>query len=176
MSRAEYQHAPAPAGAALSLPATQAIQTVDGLPSALPTSPTATVNRVDLLEGYVGMQLNNWQFTFGKQALWWGADAGGSMMFSTNAAPILMFQINRVAPFKLPLLGTARVDYVLGRLSGSHWVFGVNSGFVGSWTESLSNHPFIVGGKVSLKAFRESGTRGKFNVTPCRAGCSSDRP
>ncbi len=82
------------------------------------------------------------------------------VLFSTNAAPILMLQINRVAPLKLPLLGAARVDYIIGRLSGSHWVFGANNGFVGSWTETLSNQPFIVGGKASLKALCEPGVGG----------------
>jgi Capsule assembly protein Wzi len=39
----------------------------------------------------------------------------------------------------------------VGRLSGQHWVFGVNTGFVGGWTQTLSNQPFIVGQKISLK-------------------------
>src|SRR5258708_20920210 len=151
--RAEYQHAPS--GPGPSSQTAQVIQAVDGLPSAPPSSPVAAVNRVDLLEGYVGMQLNNWQITFGKQSLWWGADQSGPMLFSNNAAPILMLQVNRVKPFELPsvlsVLGGIRVDYLIGRLTGYHWVFGANSGFVGSWTQTLSDQPFIVGEKVSLK-------------------------
>jgi hypothetical protein len=151
--RAEYQHAASIT--ALSTSATQAIQAADGLPTAPPNTPFPAVNKVDLLEGYVGMQLDNWQITFGKQALWWGEDAGGPMLFSTNAAPILMLQINRVQPFKLPsvlgALGQIRVSYIVGRLTGYHWVFGANTGFVGSWTQTLSDQPFIVGEKVSLK-------------------------
>jgi hypothetical protein len=151
--RAEYQHAPSVS--ALSVPVTQTIQAVDGLPSAPPNTLTPAVNRLDLLEGYLGMQLNDWQITFGKQALWWGEDASGPMLFSTNAAPILMLQLNRVKPFKLPsvlgLLGAIRTDYLVGRLSGYHWVYSATSGFTGSWTESLSDQPFIVGEKVSFK-------------------------
>jgi Capsule assembly protein Wzi len=30
-------------------------------------------------------------------------------------------------------------------------MFGQNSGFVGSWTQTLSNQPFIVGEKLSIK-------------------------
>jgi membrane-associated phospholipid phosphatase len=149
--RTEYQHAPSVA--AISASAAQAIAAADGLP-APPTTPVPAVNRMDLLEGYVGMQLDNWQITFGKQALWWGADASGPMLFSTNAAPILMLQINRVQPYKIPLLGSLRVDYLVGRLSGYHWVFGQQTGTgitTGSWTQSLSDQPFIVGEKVSLK-------------------------
>jgi len=147
--RAEYQHASSTP--ALSPSAAQTIQAVDGLPSAPPTSPGASVNRVEVLDGYVGMQLNNWQFTFGKQSLWWGADQSGSMLFSNNAPPILSLQINRVSPFKIPVIGATRLDFVVGRLSGSRWIFGADSGFIGSWTESLSNQPFIVGQKISFK-------------------------
>jgi membrane-associated phospholipid phosphatase len=151
--QAEYQHAPSYSG--LSPLAAQVVQTADGLPSAPPNSPISSVNRVDLLQGYVGMQLDNWQITVGKQALWWGEDASGPMLFSTNAAPILMLQIDRVRPFKLPgvlgIFGDIRVDYIIGRLSGYHWLYSSTNGFTGSWTESLSDQPFIVGEKVSFK-------------------------
>jgi hypothetical protein len=151
--RGEYQHAPSMPG--VSAPAGQIIEMVDGLPSAPPSTPVAAVNRVDLLEGYVGMQLDNWQITFGKQALWWGPDASGPMLFSTNAAPMLMLQINRVKPFRLPsvlgALGEFRVDYLIGRVAGQHWVFGTDTGFIGSWTKSLNDQPFIVGQKITLK-------------------------
>jgi hypothetical protein len=156
--RAEYQHAPSIPG--LSPSTALEIQSVDGLPSAPPTNPTPSVNRLNLLEGYVGMQLDNWQITFGRQALWWGEDASGPMLFSTNAEPIVMLQINRVSPFRLPsilsVLGPIRASYLVGRLSGYHWVFGpvgptTSTGFIGSWTQTLSDQPFIVGQKVSLK-------------------------
>jgi membrane-associated phospholipid phosphatase len=151
--QAEYQRAPSIPP--LSAPARQLIQTIDGLPTAPPALATAPVNRVDLLQGYVGLQLKNWQLTFGKQALWWGEDASGPMLFSNNAAPIVMLQINRVTPFKLPsilgALGPIRVDYLVGRLNGYHWLFSSDTGFTGSWTQSLSNQPFIIGQKVSLK-------------------------
>ena len=145
--RAEYQHAPS--GVALSAPAAQAIQVADFVPAPPLTAPAA-VNQVDLLEGYVGMHLDNWQITFGKQSLWWGADQSGPMLFSTNAAPILMLQINRAKPIKLPILGDIRVTYLVGRLTGSHWVNGP-PGLTGSWTQTLSDQPFIVGEKVSFK-------------------------
>lgn len=151
--RGEYQHAAS--GPPLSNQASQIIQAVDGLPSAPPFTPTAAVDRFDVLEGYIGFQISNWQFTFGKQSLWWGEDESGPMLFSTNAEPILMLQINRVRPFQLPsifgVLGPMRIDYMVGRIDGYHWVFGANSGFIGSWAQSLSDQPFIVGEKVSFK-------------------------
>ncbi|MBZ5548468.1 MAG: phosphatase PAP2 family protein [Acidobacteriia bacterium] len=149
----EYQHAPSVP--ALPLQARQVIQTVDfNLPSAPPGTPVPVVNQMDLLVGYVGLQLENWQITFGKQPLWWGEDTSGPMLSSTNAASIPMLQINRVKPLNLPSifgrLGPIRFDYILGRLSGQHWVNGPN-GFTGSWTKTLSDQPFIVGQKISFK-------------------------
>ena len=151
--RGEYQHAPSVAG--LSAETTQTVQAADGLPVAPPTTSSPAVNQFQLLEVYAGMQLNNWQFTFGKQSLWWGPDSSGPMLFSTNAAPILMLRISRSEPFYLPsalsVVGPIRIDYFVGRLSGYHWVFGANTGFLGSWTESLHDQPFIVGEKLSFK-------------------------
>lgn len=151
--RAEYQHSPQANG--YSTQTAQVIQSVDGLPAAPTGIPIAGVNKMNLLEGYAGMQLHNWQITFGKQELWWGAGQSGSMLFSTNAAPILMLQVNRVKPFRLPsvfgVVGDIRFDYIVGRLSGYHWLFSSNSGFTGSWTQTLSDQPFIVGQKVSFK-------------------------
>jgi len=151
--RGEYQHAPS--GSPLSNQAAQVIQAVDGLPSAPPLNPSSAVNRFDIIDGYVGLQVNNWQFTFGKQSLWWGEDESGPMLFSSNAEPILMLQVNRVKPFRLPsilgVFGPMRIDYIVGRLDGYHWIFGSNTGFIGSWTQSLSDEPFIVGQKLSFK-------------------------
>ena len=66
-----------------------------------------------------------------------------------------MLQINGVKPFRLPnvfgAIGDIRVDYMVGRLSGYRWLFSSNSGFSGSWTQTLSDQPFIVGQKISFK-------------------------
>jgi membrane-associated phospholipid phosphatase len=152
-ARGEYQHSPSVPG--VPTQAAQVIQTVDGLRAAPLGTTVSAVNKMNLLEGYVGLQLVNWQLTFGKQALWWGADQSGPMLFSTNAEPIPMLRINRVTPVTLPgifgRLGPIRVEYFLGRVSGQHWVFSSNTGFTGSWANALSDQPFIVGQKVSFK-------------------------
>jgi len=154
--RAEYQHAPSVP--ALSDEARQVIEganTFTGFPSEPPAIPIASVSQVDLLEAYIGLQFENWQITFGKQALWWGADESGPMLFSTNAAPITMLRLSRTKPYTLPSVfrhvGPIRVEYILGRLTGQHWVYSSTTGFTGSWIQPLSDQPFIAGEKITFK-------------------------
>lgn len=160
--RAEYQYAPS--APALPLSARQVIQQVQLLPVVgpggatpplPPGNPIPSIGQADLLDGYVGMQFENWAITFGKQEQWWGPDKSGPMLFSNNAAPIEMFEINRVTPFTLPgvfdRLGPVRVQFFLGRLTGQNWVNSVVTGLNGSWTQPLADQPFIDGGKISLK-------------------------
>jgi len=168
--RAEYQHAPS--SPALPNAALQAIAQEETVPTAPPGAPTPGVNQFDMPEGYVGMQVGNWQITFGKQEQWWGPDAGGPMLFSTNAEPIEMLQINRTTPFTLPgflsRIGPIRVEYFLGRMSGYHWLFSSTTGLTGTWAQTLSDQPFISGEKVEVKPSRnlELG----FSVTDLFAG------
>jgi hypothetical protein len=152
-ARGEYQHAPSAPG--LPDQALQVISAVDHVPPPPSGTPVPSTDRMDLLEGYVGIQLKDWQLTFGKQELWWGADASGPMMFSTNAPPILMLQLTRVKPITLPgifgRIGSIRTQYILGRLTGDQWVYSQASGTTGSWTQPLSDQPFITGEKISFK-------------------------
>jgi membrane-associated phospholipid phosphatase len=151
--RAEYQYAPS--ASALPLSARQVIAQVQSVPVIPSGNATPTISQADLLDGYVGIQLDNWAITFGKQEEWWGPDKSGPMLFSNNAAPIEMFEINRVTPFTLPsifrYLGPMRVQFFLGQLTGQNWVFSDVTGFTGSWTQPLDDQPFIDGGKISLK-------------------------
>lgn len=154
--RGEYQYAPS--SPALPSSALQAIAQEETVSTVPPSTPQASVSRFDMPEGYVGMQFANWQVTFGKQEQWWGPDEAGAMMFSTNAEPIEMLQINRVSPLRLPsvlsLLGPIRAEFVLGRIDGYHWLYGANTGLVGNWTEPLADQPFLVGEKLSIRPTR----------------------
>jgi len=155
-TRGEYQHAPsapAPSQAVLSF-----ISGVDGLPAGAPATPISATNRFRLLDTYVGMNLANWQFSFGKQSLWWGPNEGGPFLFSDNAEPITMFRISRNTPFRLPwifhLLGEIRVEFFNGQLSGHEFVVrssGASSTVIGQFGRSLNPQPFINGEKISLK-------------------------
>ncbi len=150
--RAEYEHAPS--APALSDRARQTIASIDPIPVVRPATPFAAVNRMQLLDAYVGMNFENWQVTFGKQSLWWGPGNSGPMMFSDNAEPINMFRIDRVSPLQPPgflkWLGPVRMEFFVGQLEGHHFV-DTASGITGSWSQPLNPQPFIDGWKLSFK-------------------------
>src|SRR6266849_4672444 len=120
--RGEFQHAPS--APAQPLAARQAIATVDQNPLQ-PAAPVPEVNQFDLLDTFVGVTLENWELTFGKQSLWWGPGHGGALLFSNNADPIYMFRASRVTPFTLPWLfrkmGPVKLDFFFGKLSGNEF-------------------------------------------------------
>jgi len=134
--RGEYQHAPA--WSAYSLPVRQAIAFVDANPLQ-PAQPAAEVNQYRLEEACVGVNIENWEMTFGKQSLWWGPNEGGAMLFSNNAEPVYMFRGSRVTPFRLPwifrLIGPAKLDAFFGQLAGNEF----------------PQRPVIHGEKISFK-------------------------
>lgn len=153
--RGEYQRSPsgpAPSPGVLSF-----ISTADFLPPSAPSLPIAPISRFRLLDAYVGMNVANWQVSFGKQSLWWGPSAGGTLAFDDNAAPINMLRLNRVSPFRLPwifgYLGDLRLDFFLGQLSGQEFI---NNGVLGQqalgqYGQSLRPQPFLSGGRISFK-------------------------
>jgi membrane-associated phospholipid phosphatase len=156
--RGEYQHSPfAPA---LPLTARLAILQEDFLhlnvtPPAPPSdTPTRSINRGRLLDSYVAMNVSDWQFSYGKQSLWWGPDQGGALMASDNADPLTMFRINRVTPFKLPsflgVLGQMRVEFFIGQYSGYEFMF-TPLGLVGQYGQSLHPQPIVHGERLSFK-------------------------
>ncbi len=151
--RAEYQHSPS--GPAQPDSARQFIASVDNIPGVPPATPISSVDRVRLLDAYVGMNFENWQVSFGKQSLWWSPTGGGPLMFSDNAEPVNMFRINRVSPFKLPSvlgwLGPIRVEWFLGQFDGHQFVFQTDTGIVGQFGRPLDRQPFLQGQKISLK-------------------------
>jgi hypothetical protein len=120
--RGEYQHSPfAPP---YSLQVRQAIAKADVNPLQPPT-PFGSVDQIQLLDTYVSANYDNWDFSFGKQSLWWGPGEGTSLIYSDNAAPIYMFRGSRIAPFRLPLLsdvlGPFKLDFFIGKLSGNEF-------------------------------------------------------
>jgi hypothetical protein len=157
-ARAEYQEAPSAPALPLSAREFMYAQT-GGLPSVPPATPYAEVNRVQLLDTYVGLTFENWELSYGKQSLWWGPSQGGPLLFSDNAAPVNMFRISRVSPFKLPSvlgwLGPMSFEWLLGQLSGHDFVYQANTGPVGEFGQPLARQPFIQGEKLSFKPTRD---------------------
>jgi hypothetical protein len=138
--RAEYQHAPS--APALSRAAINAISTGDGVPqSEVQAGPVAPINRLHLLDTYVGVNLGNWQLTLGKQSLSWTPAPDGSMIWSDNIDPVNMVRLVNPEPVHLPSifrsLGPVRIDQFFGRLGGHPYI----------------PRPFIYGQKISVKPF-----------------------
>jgi hypothetical protein len=152
--RGEYQHAPS--SPALSQQARQFIAGADGVQLPIPpNTPAPAVDQVQLLDAYLAMNLENWQFSFGKQSLWWGPSEGGPILFSDNATPVTMFRVNRVSPFKLPSvlgwLGPIRLEFFVGQLAGHDFILANDTNLVGQWGLPLGRQPFIHGEKLSFK-------------------------
>jgi hypothetical protein len=144
--RAEYQHAPS--APALSSSAVNAISSGDAVsPSQVQAGPFNPINRLQLLDAYVGVNLSNWQLTLGKQSLSWTPAPGGSMIWSDNIDPVNMVRLVNPEPVHLPFIlkffGPVRIEHFFGRLEGHPYV----------------PRPFIYGQKISMKplSFLELG-------------------
>ncbi len=115
----EFQHAPSQPNYS---PAVQS--EISRMDSGQPFYPhgAAAANQLQSLDSYAGVNLKNWQISYGRQSLWWGTSESGGLLMSDNAVPINMLQINRAVPFRLPGLlgffGPIRVDFMVGKLGG----------------------------------------------------------
>ena len=112
----------------------------DGVPLAeVPSGPIDPIDRPRLLDAYLGVNLNNWEITVGKQSLQWAPGPGGSMLWSNNAEPINMVRLTNPEPLYLPgflsHLGPVKIDQFFGRLGGHPY----------------NPRPFIYGQKINLK-------------------------
>jgi hypothetical protein len=147
----------APSIPAYSLATREIAQKVDNFPELAPGTPQPSVTDFHLLDAYVGLMVSNWEFTFGKQSLWWGSGNGGPLDFSNNVQPINMFRINRTTPLKLPSilgwLGPMRTEFFLGQLDGQVFLLSP-SGFVGHFGQALNPQPFINGQYIGFKPTR----------------------
>ncbi len=135
-ARGEFQHAPS--GPTVSPEVQNALDNIDANPD-LPASPQPERNQARLLDAYVGLNLANWQLSYGQESQWWGPGESGPLLFTDNASPLRMFHIDRVSPFHLPwigrILGPMRWDAFFGKLQGN----------------LLSPAPFFHGEKISFK-------------------------
>ena len=135
-ARGEFQHAPT--GPENSPAVQSALNAIDDLPGH-PATLNQERNQAHLLDTYVGLNLANWQLSYGQESQWWGPGESGPLLFSDNASPLRMFHIDRVSPFRLPWigrwLGPMRWDAFFGKMQGN----------------LLAPAPFFHGEKISFK-------------------------
>lgn len=127
-----------------------------------PALPVDSVSRFRLLDTYLGLNLGNWQFSFGRNSLWWGPSEGGDMTLTNNAPPLNnMFTVDRVSPLRLPglfrYLGDIRFQGFIGHMSGFQFLApdlpaaGSQAPTIGEYGKSLHPQPFFDGGKITFK-------------------------
>ncbi len=135
----EFQHAPG--APALSDAVREVIAERDEVPLS-PAEGLAGINRVAMMDSYLGFNLDSWQLSFGKQSLSWGPGPGGSLILSDNADPFYMVRLTQAQPMELPSflgrLGPMRLESFMGREKGHPY----------------SGRPFIFGQKISVKPFQ----------------------
>jgi hypothetical protein len=156
----EYQHAPAVASHSSSV--LSAIASADSNTTPLPDG-TPAINRFALIEGSVGVTFRNVMLSFGRENLWLGSGESGPLLWSNNAQPVTILRFDNVSPFEFPLLsrilGPARIDFLIGQLSGQKWVYspppsvGLNPNGDPQFLlgPNISPQPFIHENKISFK-------------------------
>jgi hypothetical protein len=133
----------------------QAVANSDLLPlNSVPTF--GQTSRLRSLEGYAGLNIANWQFTFGQQSLWWGSNRSTSLLLSNNAEALPMLRLERVSPLQLPsllgLLGHVYVSGFLGRIGGDTYLrLGDDFVLYGDGIHSVNPQPFFWGGSIAFK-------------------------
>ncbi len=133
----------------------QDVANSDGLPvNSVPTFGESS--RLRTVEAYAGLNLADWQFTFGQQGLWWGANRSTSLLLSNNAEAMPMLRVERLSPLKLPsllgLLGPVYVSGFLGRIGGYRYLrLGRDFELFGDGIHSVNPQPYFWGLNISLK-------------------------
>jgi len=133
----------------------QDVAASDGLPvNSVPTFGASS--RLRSVEAYAGLNLANWQFTFGQQSLWWGTNRSTSLLLSNNAEAMPMLRVDRTSPMKLPsvlgLLGPMSVSGFLGRLGGHRYLrLGPDFVLYGDGIHDVDPQPYIWGANIAFK-------------------------
>ena len=90
-----------------------------------PATPFPGAGQFRLLDTYISANVWGWDFSVGKQSLWWGRGAGGALLLSDNAEPMYLFRARPMESIKLPWilgwLGPMRGDFFFGKLSGNEY-------------------------------------------------------
>jgi len=151
----------------------QAIANFDGLPlNSVPTF--GQTSRLRSVEAYAGLDIENWQFTFGQQSLWWGTNRSTSILLSNNAEAMPMLRVERVSPLQLPSLlgkifGPAYMSVYLARVGGTKYLrLGPDFVLYGDGIHEVNPQPFIWGANLAFKP--TSNLELGFSITTIFAG------
>ncbi len=154
--RGEYQLGAASAN--YTAAQAQDIGSADSLPpNSVPTF--GRVSGIRTIEAYAGLNIGNWQLTFGQQALWWGVNRSTSLLLSDDADAIPMLRLERVSPMHLPTifsyLGPFYVSGFIGRLGGVRYLaLGPDFTLYGDGVHQVDPQPYMWGGAVTFKPTR----------------------
>ncbi|MBV8435928.1 MAG: phosphatase PAP2 family protein [Silvibacterium sp.] len=122
--RGEYQHAPGQDP--YSLQTRELIASLDSNPVQL-AKPYSDTNRFRTIEAYAGVHLGDFDFSVGKQSLYWGPAYDAPFSFSNNAEPTKNAKLSTVNPIRLPgvlsHLGDIRAEAVMGKLGGQSYTW-----------------------------------------------------
>ena len=142
----------------------------------LPLNSVPTFNHTShfrTVEAYAGLNIGDWQFTFGQQSLWWGTARSTSLLISNNAEAMPMMRIDRTSPMRLPslfgLLGPLNVSVFLARMGGTRYLrLGPGFELYGDGIHSVDPQPFIWGANLAFKP--TSNLELSFSITTLFAG------
>ena len=166
--RGELQHAPSAAGYSPAL-ASYLSENIDGIPfsagsvfATIPEGPITAANKVRVLEANLSYHVLGHEISLGKSDHWLGPDKGASMLWSNNAENIYDFEINKIEPFRIPVLsrltGPFRYDFFVGSLRGHTLV--PNPAYEASPSPNVANvinpgDPWVHMEKISFKPTRD---------------------
>src|SRR5579864_6973849 len=100
---------------------------------------TGSISQFRLLDANVSLTLHNLQFSFGKQSNWLGPGDSGALLMIDNTTPFSLGPLSH-------LLGPARAEFFIGRLSGLQWIFQPPT----LYGPHISDQPFIHGTKINF--------------------------
>lgn len=137
--RGEFQHAPNATGyGSCPFPtdnlfpqclANYLSNTIDFVPynpslryDTIPAGQIASASNFRILEANLSYHVLGHEVSFGKNDHWLAPNQGSSFLWSNNAEDIYDFEINKIEPFRIPLvsrlLGPIRYDFFVGSLKG----------------------------------------------------------
>lgn len=150
----------------------QDVAASDGLPvNSVPTFGASS--RLRTVEAYAGLNLADWQLTFGQQSIWWGANRSTSLLLSNNAQAMPMLRVERVSPLRLPsllgLFGPVYLSGFLGRIGGYRYLrLGPDFVLSGDGIHAVDPQPYVWGANIAFKP--TSNLELGFSITTVFAG------